>query len=262
MKTELVITDLTRMYQGKVCIAGYDKHHQCFRPVLPPPGIPESSLLQGAQAIIYPSAVVEFDLLDPNPQPPHSEDYLFAPASPCFVRRVKNWETVLEWSLARSVEAVFDQPILTDLGFYVMDCQGSRSLGTVRPLDISKAIYAEGPEGAWDYRLNFCDSEEKFYRLKITDLTWHYYCDSLREKGQEPPEIADALTALLRSRQVYLRVGLARGWKKFPGRCYLQINGIYTFPDYLNGKIFTDFIQKGKTLREIREPSEGYEVYP
>ena len=34
---------------------------------------------------------------------------------------------------------------------------------------------------------------------------------------------------------------LARGWQKFPERCYLQITGVYTFPDYLEGKIFTDF---------------------
>ncbi len=135
-------------------------------------------------------------------------------------------------------------------------------LGTVRPSSIIRAIYAEGPEGAWDYRLMFTDSLGKFYRLKITDMTWHYFCDSLREKGQEPPEIASYLTGLLRSRKVYLRIGLARGWKKFPGRCYLQINGIYTFPDYLEGKIYNDFVSKGQTLREIREPSEGYEVTP
>ncbi len=39
MKTQLVITDLTRMQRGKVCIAGYDATHQCIRPTLPPPGI-------------------------------------------------------------------------------------------------------------------------------------------------------------------------------------------------------------------------------
>lgn len=46
------------------------------------------------------------------------------------------------------------------------------------------------------------------------------------------------------SSQVYLRIGLARGWKKYPDRCFLQITGVYTFPDYLDGKIFADFISK------------------
>ena len=47
MKTNLVITDLTRMYGGRVCIAGYDNIHRCIRPTLPPPGIPEDTLFQG-----------------------------------------------------------------------------------------------------------------------------------------------------------------------------------------------------------------------
>jgi len=260
MKEELVITDLTRMYHGHVCIAGYDKYRHCYRPILPPPGIGQGSLIQGGRAIIFPSAVVEFDLLEPHPMPPHSEDIFYEPTSPRYIRRVKNWEKVLEWSLFNSVDVIFDQPIHDDLGFYVMDHQGTRSIGTVKPSYISKVIYAEGPEGAWDYRLMFSDNLGNIYRLKITDLTWHYYCDSLRSNGHEPSEIASQLTDILRSSKVYLRIGLARGWKKFPDRCYLQINGIYTFPDYLDGKIFSDFLSKGQELREIKESSEEYEV--
>jgi hypothetical protein len=30
-------------------------------------------------------------------------------------------------------------------------------------------------------------------------------------------------------------------WRKFPDRCYLQITGIYTFPDYLKGSTVVDF---------------------
>jgi hypothetical protein len=33
-------------------------------------------------------------------------------------------------------------------------------------------------------------------------------------------------------------------WQKFPERCYLQITGIYTFPDYLKGRTFIDFRTK------------------
>jgi hypothetical protein len=40
---------------------------------------------------------------------------------------------------------------------------------------------------------------------------------------------------------MFLRIGLARHWEKHPERCHLQITGIYTFPDYLNGRTFTDF---------------------
>jgi len=240
MKKKLVITDLTRMYRGTVCIAGYDSEHNCFRPTLPPPGIPEQTLVKDGRAVIFPFALVEFDLLEPTPKPPHTEDYRYNADSPCFIRQVQDRKTVLGWSLFEDVNALFDQPILTDPGFYVLDCQGPRSIGTILPRGIMKVIYEAGEDSPWDYRLHFVDRSNSFYRLKITDLTWHYYCDSLRGQGREPTEISSELTSVLKSRDVFLRIGLARGWKKFPERCYLQIIGIYTLPDYLEGKTFVD----------------------
>jgi len=240
MKKKLVITDLTRMYRGTVCIAGYDSEHNCFRPTLPPPGIPEQTLVKDGRAVIFPFALVEFDLLEPTPKPPHTEDYRYNADSPCFIRQVQDRKTVLGWSLFEDVNTLFDQPILTDPGFYVLDCQGPRSIGTILPRGIMKVIYEAGEDSPWDYRLHFVDRSNSFYRLKITDLTWHYYCDSLRGQGREPTEISSELTSVLKSRDVFLRIGLARGWKKFPERCYLQITGIYTLPDYLEGKTFVD----------------------
>ena len=75
----------------------------------------------------------------------------------------------------------------------------------------------------------------------VTDLAWRYYCDRQREQGISPQRIASSLATALRRSQVYLRIGLARGWEKFPDRCYLQITGVYAFPDYLGGRTFADF---------------------
>jgi len=229
------------MYRGTVCIAGYSGEHTCICPILPPPGIPESALIKGGKPIIFPFAVIQLDLFDQKPQPPHTEDWLYDPDSVSFIRPVKDRKAVLDWSLFDSINNIFEQPIHDDFGFYVMDCEGTRSLGTVQPLEVYQVIYEEGEEGNWDYRIIFTDKSGKRYRLKITDLTWHYYCDYLRSPNNTPIEIGAQLTELLRSREVYLRIGLSRGWKKFPDRCYLQINGVYTFPDYLNGKTFLDF---------------------
>jgi hypothetical protein len=248
MITQLVITDLTRMQQGRVCIAGYDAKRRAVRPVLPPPGIPESALYLDGRPVIFPFALVELDLLEPNPQPPHTEDIFYEPASVRFVRVVHSREEILNWSLFPSVAAVFGQPVLTNPGFYVMDCQGERSLGTIRPKAIHEVIYAPSDEtDAWDYRLIFEDGAGQVYRLKITDLSWQYFCHSLRSETHDPARIAAELTQTLRERKVYLRIGLARGWKKFPDRCYLQVNGVYTFPDYLESRTFADFAPKRKT---------------
>jgi hypothetical protein len=55
-------------------------------------------------------------------------------------------------------------------------------------------------------------------------------------------ELIPRLTRIFNQRTTFLRIGLARLWERYPDRCYLQVTGIYTFPDYLRGRTFTDFV--------------------
>ncbi len=246
MRKRIVITDLTRMQQGKVCVAGYDKDHRCVRPVLYPKGILEKDIVREGQPVIFPFALVEFDFLKEDPNPPHTEDVHFTEGDFSFVQKVTQRRKVLEWSLFPSVQEIFEQTIHTDFGYYVLDRQGPRSTGTIIPKEITAIIYEPGPEGAWDYRIIFRDGAGTQYRLKITDLTWHYYCDAMRREKFENDHtrVTSHLTTLLMSGEVCLRIGLSRGWKKFPDKCFLQVNGIHTFPDYLEGKTFGDYFDK------------------
>lgn len=243
MKTQLAITDLTRMQRGCVCVAGYDKAGQCIRPVLVPPGIKETSLFATGQPVIFPFAVVEYILAQPRPQPPHTEDHLYDPATVKFVRRVRDEkrEQLLQLSLFNDVAAIFEQPIHDERGYYVLEGVGPRSIGTILPLDVAEVKYEQDANAKWNYRLRFVDGGGCIYRLKITDLTWHYYCHSLLDETHSPGQIARLLTDQLQNCKVYLRIGLARGWAEHPGQCYLQVNAIHTFPDYLAGKTFADF---------------------
>jgi hypothetical protein len=240
MNQELVITDLTRMSAGHVCVAGYSHAGQAIRLDWPP--VLEHDLFRAGRPIAFPAALVECALIKRQPKPPHTEDFMYDPASLRFVRRLddSDWQAVLDRSRFDNVQSLFDQPIREDFGHYIADGAGPRSIGSLQPLSIAQASYSPGTDGTWDYRLSFSDQTGQFYRLKITDLTWHAYCDSLRATGCVPIEIANQVTRLLKSRPVYLRLGLSRKWSKFPDRCYLQINGIYTFPDYLQGKTFAD----------------------
>lgn len=246
MKTSLAITDVTRMQEGRVCIAGYDRRRNCVRPVLPPPGIHERTLYADGCVVVFPFAVVEYDLLQPVPQPPHTEDCRYDPASVRLVERLdeKRKQVILTRTVFQSVQAIFEVPIHSDVGHYVMDGLGPRSLGTIRPRQILKAFYEQSPDGKWKYRLGFVDGAETTYWLTVTDLAWRYYCDDQRRNGRDPKEIASELTTALKSSQVYLRIGLARGWKEYPDRCFIQMTGVFTFPDYLNGRTFADFAPK------------------
>ncbi len=245
MKIQIAITDLTRMQRGCVCVAGYDREGKCYRPVLPPPGISEINLFdKNNKPIVYPFAVVEYDFLFPDPQPPHTEDFVYDTSCVTLIKNVPHRQRVLEMALFDRVEAIFEQPIHDDFGFYVMDKCGARSIGTIVPKTIVQVKYEMGKEDRWDYRLLFYDGSDRFFRLKITDLTWHYYCDSLRDENHEPGQIAQELTQLLKKRKIYLRIGLSRGWSEYPDRCYLQVNAIHTIPDYLEGKTFADLRPK------------------
>jgi len=243
MKTSLVITDVTRMQEGRVCIAGYNRQGKGIRPVLPPPGIHERMLYSQGHVIVFPFAVVEYDLLQPVPQPPHTEDCRYDPTSVRFVEQLddKRKQVILARTIFQSVGAIFKVPICSDVGHYIMDGQGPRSLGTIRPRQIIKAIYEQSLEEKWKYRLGFVDGEGTTYWLTVTDLAWRYYCDYQRQSGRDPKEVSSDLTTTLKSSQVYLRIGLARGWEKYPDRCFIQMTGVYTFPDYLNGRTFADF---------------------
>jgi hypothetical protein len=244
MTTQLVITDLTRMNEGRVCVAGYDRNLNCIRPVLPPPGIHESSLYCDGRAAIFPFAVVEYDLLHPTPKPPHTEDYLYNPAT---VRNICELDEarkrkILDRTSFASVLDIFGVPICSDHGHYIRDGEGARSLGTIRPSQIDRVWYGQSDEGKWRYRLRFVDNSGAQYWLTVTDLTWRYYCDWQRDHSKNAETVSRDLTATLRASDVYLRIGLARGWVEYPDRCHLQITGVYTFPDYLGGHKFCDFV--------------------
>ena len=148
---------------------------------------------------------------------------------------------MLEKSLFKSVSAIFEETIYGDVGHYIMDGRGPRSLGTIRPQRVMKAIYEQAPDGKWKYRLGFVDGEGLTYWLTVTDLAWRYFHDHQFRNGHSPQAISSELTSLLRASEVFLRIGLARGWDKYPDRCFIQITGVYTFPDYLDGRTFADF---------------------
>jgi hypothetical protein len=224
-----------------VCIAGYDKDGECIRPTLRPPGISEESIISNNKPIIFPFAKVEFDLQRMKSDPPHIEDYRFKRNSPKFVGTVEDPQAHLEYFLFPNVADIFEQEIHIGPGYYVLEGLGARSLGTIKPSKFYKVIFEKDISGMWDYRVSFKDENGEFFRLKIVDLTWQYYCRDLRNHLPDQKSISAKMSRVLRSSSAYFRIGLARNWNIHPGKCFLQITGIYTFPDYLEGKTFCDF---------------------
>lgn len=137
---------------------------------------------------------------------------------------------------------IFGAPIRHEAGAYILAGEGTRSLGTIRVAQMDEVQFNPLENGRRNYRLVFVDGENQRYRLPVTDLAFRTHLDYLHDQyGMPYAAIAQSLTRTLQQIPVILRIGLARGWERFPDRCYLQITGVYSSPDYLSGRCFADF---------------------
>lgn len=244
--TSLIITDLTRMSNDRVCIAGVTSDYRTIRPEFNHSVITEEWLYdQAGNIVIKPFARVRLDLLKHSPEPPHTEDWLIRSdfkQSEGFLD-VNDRKALLQKILDPNVAEIFGAEIHHDSGYYINENEGNRSLGTVKVASITKVMY-RCYNGKWDYRIKFIDRAGGCYRLGVTDLAFQVYLDYLREtQGIDCDSIGYRLEKQLQNGDVFLRIGLARPtWSKRPHCCFLQINGVYSFPDYLGGKCFADFL--------------------
>jgi len=252
VKRAVVITDLTRMKPPRVCVGGYFLDEKtCVRPVIPHEGITEEFLFSNGALVIKPFAVVEFDFIRHIPDPPHTEDWEIDPDYHRLIREqlLKDEQKEFLKRLVekdQSISMIFGSNLHRDNGTpYVLYGEGERSLGTIRPKDVQYVKYAPNSSGKWDYRITFIGHDEgnDAFNLPITDLAYRNYCDHERSvKRVDPKAITLHLKTRFNHMETYFRVGLARRFpNRFPNHCYLQITGIYTFPDYLQGRNFTDF---------------------
>jgi hypothetical protein len=244
MEALMLVTDVTRMQQNRVCVAGYLEGDLPIRPVVPYAGLDESWLDgEDGTVIIRPWNAVKLKLFHTKPEPPHTEDVVIDEAYRrlCGTLPVKRRSAFLQRILDPSVEDIFGATIHTEPGHFVLAGEGSRSLGTVRAANIREVTYAPRNHG-WDYRLAFNDASGAPYRLAVTDLSFRSFLDYLHvQEGMSTREVADFIFKCLRNSEVFLRIGLARAWVEYPEHCHLQITGVYSFPDYLDGRCFADF---------------------
>ena len=246
MKTSLMVTDLTRMENPHVCVAGYTPKGVCIRPVFPPPGFHEAWLYRQNKVVIRPFAEIRIDVIPANHhEAPHMEDWLIVSEAPIQRRMLLDTERrmLLEQTVSPNVASIFNAPIYhVDRRWFVKTGEGTQSLGTIGPVQIQQVeIYDSGAKQT--PHLTFTDNSNVSYRLNPTDLSFRYYIRYLRlVQGLSSTEIENKLAYLFAHRDVFLRIGLTRGtWKEHPNCCHVQITGVYSFPDYLDGKCFADF---------------------
>lgn len=240
MKKTIIITDLTQMPKGnEVCVVGIDSEGKCIRPICDGGFLKQYLYDSKRRVIVRPGAKVEFDLGAVDILPPHIEDMIFDPSS--IIGRgmcsAIEWENTLRKSSFKTISEIYDGLIQDNA--WVMSGAETRSIGTISN---TKIIDVYLTPGTIKPRITFADSSSCEFERPASDLAMWDRCHSLvKDQGHSILSVQEKLLSSLQNvDRLYLRVGLARPWGQV-SKCWLQITGIYTFPDYLDGKCFDDF---------------------
>lgn len=236
------ITDVTRMGEPRVCVAGYDESNTCVRPVLHYGQIRETDLALPS-GLIAPFAEIEYDLTPAPGAKPHVEDHIYSPESVRWIRRMDEHERygLLRATRSPRVDGAFGAPLVHIGGHFVRAGSGARSLVTIQTRIAPQVLLLE-KEGKAKWRLVFRDAAYHEYNLPITDLTWLYFAAVQRRYGgTDALALERRLNRLLQKDEVFVRLGLTREYPQGSHQCWLQVNGIYTFPDYLDGSTFVEY---------------------
>jgi len=259
MKKKMIVTDLTQMSQSYICIAGYLEDGTCVRPVIYP-WMTRNYLKDDNKSLIRPFSIIELDFRDINNKscPPHIEDCIVTPNyySIQGLLTLDQQEAFLSEIDDINIDKIFGAPIHEATGWrkgwYVKVGDGKRSLGTIKNPKILGILYGS-QFGKLDYRIVFKDKTDSLYRLPITDLTFRFYLDNLFFRGGlSHSEASQSVTEILQNLKVILRIGLARKWHQHPDRCYLQVTGIYSFPDYTSGRSWKEFEHSEEEIKRRR----------
>lgn len=176
--------------------------------------------------LLSPFDVVQFDLLQPRPEPPHIEDWVtdFVHSPPRIVRRLKGRRRAR--FLSRYLDPSPEQVLR----------EQHRSLCLIRPDSITGCYRLDSYSGKFEARMVFELAGRSYVGsyakggLPVTDLKWRALGRAwLPQDGGWTEFDAGDLEARYGIQATFLAVGLSRS---FEGRCWPMIVGVHTVPDY------------------------------
>ena len=220
---KIVITDLTRFSNPEiVCVAGINlETNECIRP------LPYITLSDCKKFNILPGNIINGDFKKKEKfEKPHIEDYDYKKLKIDRVCSSEEFQELLDRSLEDSISSGFEYCFPEKGKVIPINSTPSKSLITLKvntkKIEIVKDGFTEGR-----IRLNLLDNDGKrFSFLSITDLGFYNYAMKHYDDLNFPKIINNFIR---KQESVYLRVGIGR---EYEGGYWLQINGIYTFPNF------------------------------
>lgn len=237
----LLVTDLTLMRGGRVCLAGLNPQLELIRLVVEEHLERKHLNLYDADPVrprgvynVYMSPV-------PEREPPHLEDHYWCLEHPSQFLRITSDDkllNVLQCTAADSVADIFGTPLHRNSNFKAGN--GHLSIGTVKPRAIHRIEQRKHRdwEREFQYRLEFTDPSGEWFNIPINDLSFLASVTKFEGRQYNHEEVLRRMVKKWQNRDVWLRIGATRPWN---GWCWLQVTAIFTFPYYLEGKTYTDF---------------------
>lgn len=224
---EIIITDLTRFSnQDIVCIAGINiETNECIRP------LPYISLSDCKKLNILPGSKLDGTFSEHNDRGcPHVEDKNRKNLKYTGDCTATEFHQVLENSLASSISNGFDY-LFPEGGKVIPHTNPpSQSIITLK-VNASQVRIVKDSFTHGKIKLNFKDNDNKKYSyLPITDLGFYNYA----MKHFDDFDFSEKINTFIdQQEELYLRIGLSGRYANGDRDGYwLQINGIYTFPNF------------------------------
>lgn len=227
----IIVTDLTRFKnENFVCIAGYNTEtNECIRPY------PYLGKDECRERNILPGAIIEGDFTSrTHCEAPHLEDQdwntmTFDGPSSSF-----DFKAALECGLADSIEEGFESFLSEDGKYFPAQTPPSRSIIT---LNINPNNFTLVPNRFehGKIRAHVTDNSLRMIRyLPVADLG---FCEHAQRSENTEVWTNEVNAFLSTQNDLYIRIGVGRCWTDQRGRCgyWLQVNGIYTFPEFFEG---------------------------
>ena len=227
----IVVNHLTRMREGRICIAGVDL--QTSRHVRPVTkwGHLDGRLLAGREGPFNMGHVVELGSVTPDPQKPHVEDHFFVPWKARFIERFRPedfWALLYRMSRLR-LQEIFGEELRpmgrqacgTDVG------DGDASLGVLRPVNRPRIFLRDEKSG-----------EQPSVRIRIDDgqMSVEVGVTDVRLFGSDHVAVNKTMVERVERRlqgtgAVLLSMGLSRafapGSVKTSAKHWVQVNNIH-----------------------------------
>ena len=229
---QVLILAMTKMLSG-ICTAGFTSEPdpitglRWVRPVRDFDTIQPGDMTGAAGRLVQCSDVVELNLIEPRPDPPHTEDWLtdFVRHRPRLLRRLEGDKRARFFAkyLDRAPEDVL--------------IHHTRSLCLVQPEWMRAHFSLDTYSGKYEARMTFVLADDANHPratgqrgVPVTDLKWQALGRAwLGEKGGHLTLDHETLCERLGAEALYLAVGLSRNWQ---GEYWPLVVGVHVVPDY------------------------------